>query len=240
MVWSEHVFEYCERGSSSAFWAEPLNAVSNVGFVVAGLAAAAMLARTKSTPPAHRFSVFLSVMLLVVGAGSFLFHTFATRWAELADQIPITIFVFSYFSFAIVFLLDIGWRSAAVVIAVFAALSFVANGIGCTPPSPDTAPGDRVCLWGSVAYFPALAGIWIIGGLLWRMNRQTAAGILAAAAVFTLSLALRTVDTPLCDNTVWFGKAIGTHFAWHLLNACTLFILVRTAARHDSRSGLPT
>ena len=31
------IFDYCER-SSAAFWAEPLNAITNAGFIVAALA----------------------------------------------------------------------------------------------------------------------------------------------------------------------------------------------------------
>ena len=38
------IFDYCERGLSTAFWAEPLNAVTNGGFILAALAGAAMIA----------------------------------------------------------------------------------------------------------------------------------------------------------------------------------------------------
>jgi hypothetical protein len=38
MNWSEPVNFYCER-ASAAFWAEPVNALTNAGFLVAALAA---------------------------------------------------------------------------------------------------------------------------------------------------------------------------------------------------------
>ncbi len=83
--WPNHVFEYCERGGSIAFWAEPLNALSNACFIIAGLAAAVRMEPIKSPALLRGFSILLTVMLFVIGFGSFLFHTFATQWAELAD-----------------------------------------------------------------------------------------------------------------------------------------------------------
>ena len=36
----QHVFLYCERGTSTALWAEPFNAASNAAFLLAALVAA--------------------------------------------------------------------------------------------------------------------------------------------------------------------------------------------------------
>jgi hypothetical protein len=33
----------------------------------------------------------------------------------------------------------------------------------------------------------------------------------------------------LCSDTVFDGRKIGTHFLWHLLNALTLFLLLRAS-----------
>jgi len=46
--------------------------------------------------------------------------------------------------------------------------------------------------------------------------------LLMAAAIFAVSLTFRTVDAPICA-----AVPIGTHFMWHLLNGCVLFIVVR-------------
>jgi len=51
-------------------------------------------------------------------------------------------------------------------------------------------------------------------------------GILAAAAIFAVSLSFRTVDRMLCG-----AFPLGTHFVWHLLNAVVLYLLLRTAIR---------
>ena len=49
MDWGK-VYSYCERGGDPTFWAEPLNAISNGAFIVAGLFAAWQLARLPIDP----------------------------------------------------------------------------------------------------------------------------------------------------------------------------------------------
>jgi hypothetical protein len=79
------IFAYCERGLDPAFWAEPLNALSNAAFLIAAWWAW----RTwRQSLQAGQAELGLVALLAVIGAGSFLFHTFATRWAALADVIP--------------------------------------------------------------------------------------------------------------------------------------------------------
>jgi hypothetical protein len=49
-------------------------------------------------------------------------------------------------------------------------------------------------------------------------------GLELAVMIFTVSLALRTVDLAVCETF-----RLGTHFLWHLLNAAVLYVLLRTA-----------
>ena len=79
MDWSK-VYSYCERGFDPAFWAEPFNAVSNGAFILAGLAAAVMLARSPRSDRAL-FEWILILLVLLIGTGSFMFHTYATIWS---------------------------------------------------------------------------------------------------------------------------------------------------------------
>ena len=89
MALTDPVDIYCER-LDPGFWAEPLNAASNIAFIVAALIGAAMLVRRGN----RDVDLWLLVALTAaVGVGSFLFHTFATVWAGLADTIPIWVFV---------------------------------------------------------------------------------------------------------------------------------------------------
>ncbi len=100
MNWYAKIYSYCERGGDPSFWAEPLNAISNGAFIIAGLVAAYQLARQ---PAAHRavFEWLLVLLVIVIGIGSFLFHTYATPWAVLADTIPISLFMLAYLGYAL-------------------------------------------------------------------------------------------------------------------------------------------
>ncbi len=94
------IFDYCERGLSPAFWAEPLNAVTNGGFILAALAGAVMIARRD---PSQRslWQVFFVLNFIAIGVGSFLFHTVPNIDTALADTGPIGIFMLTYLIFAL-------------------------------------------------------------------------------------------------------------------------------------------
>src|SRR5688572_30818678 len=79
---------YCER-SGPEFWAEPLNAVSNVSFLIAAFFAWRSANRHSRLLPEL---LVLIALAATVGVGSFLFHTFATLWAMYLDVIPILLF----------------------------------------------------------------------------------------------------------------------------------------------------
>lgn len=83
---------YCERTDAS-FWSEPINAVTNQSFIIAGLVAISLLRKT-SAPPLYLW--LLAGMMLLIGIGSFLFHTFATPLTALADALPIYAFQLTF------------------------------------------------------------------------------------------------------------------------------------------------
>ena len=85
--WNSYIDIYCER-LEPGLWAEPLNAVSNSAFLIAALIVALGL-----RGPGNLEARVLTAILAAIGVGSFLFHTFATRWAAMADVLPIAAFV---------------------------------------------------------------------------------------------------------------------------------------------------
>ena len=233
--WSDQTFRYCERGSDPSFWAEPLNAVSNGAFIVAAVAAGILFVRRPRPEPAPGIAILIT-LVLVIGVGSFLFHTFATRWSAQADVIPIGIFMLAYLGYALRVYLKLGWVWVAVGLAIFIGALQVAGDVQCRPGlfSPSTAPGP--CLNGTAGYVPAFLAMLGIGAVL-RLRRHPAAGyLLLAAFVFLGSMLFRTVDLELCSMTRLAGASIGTHFLWHLLNATTLYLLLMAAVRHGYRS----
>ena len=80
MNWFEAVDGYCERIDAS-FWSEPLNAITNIFFLVA----AVWVLRREGLNSTARI---LALILGMIGAASFLFHSFAQAWACLLYTSP--------------------------------------------------------------------------------------------------------------------------------------------------------
>jgi hypothetical protein len=235
MNWQEPVLDYCER-LDGRFWAEPLNAASNAAFLVAAAAAYDLLRRRGGNDvPA----LALVAVTAAVGVGSFAFHTVATRGAMLLDVIPIAIFIYGYFLLALRRFFGLGALPAVGSTLLFGAAGYFIE-------------ASFHGLNGSIGYLPALAALLGFAGLLWagvgpelpaQARRGAARGLAAAAATFVLSLTLRTVDRDICP-----AVPFGTHFLWHTLNACVLWLLMRTAilvrcegqATPNQKASMPT
>jgi hypothetical protein len=237
MDWYAKIYSYCERGGDPAFWAEPLNAVSNGAFIIAGLIAAWQLARTPAAPRAI-FEWLLVALVLVIGVGSFLFHTYATRWAVLADTIPISLFMLGYLGYALCRFVRLPLIGVAVGLAAFYATIHLAQCYSCANELlPVTKAAGRACFNGTLGYAPAFGALVLVGLLLAGKRHPAAGYLLAAAAVFLASMTFRTLDFEVCALTRVGGRAWGTHFLWHILNAITLYLLLLAAVRHGRRTG---
>ncbi len=224
MNWNAQLFSYCERGLDPGFWAEPLNAASNAAFFIAAGVAIWQWASIRTPDRPAWGELALAMLVVVIGIGSFLFHTYATKWAVLADVMPITVFMIAYLGYALRRFVGIGWVLTIVALVAFFGALNAAEMVKC---------GGRPCLNGSLGYMPALAVLAAIGA--WLVVRGHPAGpiLVAGAVLFAVSLALRTIDRPFCPNTAFFSRRVlGTHFLWHILNAALLFLLLRAALRH--------
>jgi hypothetical protein len=242
--WSQKVFAYCERGIDPSFWAEPVNAATNAGFIIAALAALALLYRE----PNHKRTLMrhlLIALVFIIGVGSFLFHTFATRWAAIADVAPIGIFMLAYLVFALRRFVGANVFWSLIGLAIFIGAMMAAGRLQCWDGqigfNLDLPQGARGrCLNGSVSYLPAWGAMILIGGYLSafatasQARRRTGPLVLSAGIVFTASIAFRSLDLALCQTVTIAGAPLGTHFMWHLLNALTLFLLLVAAIRHPS------
>jgi hypothetical protein len=212
VAWRDPVIDYCER-QGHGFWSEPVNALTNIAFLLAAAAAFALWRRRRETDyPA----LALIVVTALVGVGSFIFHTVATRGAMLFDVVPIAVFIYGYFLLALRRFFGLGALASTAITLLFAAGSYLVE---------YTFHG----LHGSVGYLPALGAMICFAALLWprTRRRQTADGLALAALVFAASLTFRTMDGDVCA-----AFPLGTHFLWHILNACVLWLLLRTAMLH--------
>jgi hypothetical protein len=232
MTFGEHVFLYCERGTNTVLWAEPINAVSNAGFFLAALVAWQLLLwRPREERSADHY--LLIALGFLIGFGSLAFHVYADEGTAFADIVPIALFMLVYLGFALNRFLSVppGWT---VLLAVgFTALVGVAMHVQCWDGGIGFAgaavPEAKPCLNGSVAYLPALGALIVIGMLLVERHHRAGPYVVWAAAIFAISIVFRTLDLALCDQVVIDGRQVGTHFIWHLLNALVLFLLLRAS-----------
>ena len=227
MNWNAKIFSYCERGNDPSFWAEPINALSNGAFIIAALAG---FIYWLSRPTSGRgLGEFLFIILVfIIGVGSFLFHTYATRWAVVADTVPILLFMVFYFPHALYYFLGFGTSLSLFLTVVFYSFISVLGDMRCE--------GVR-CLNGSLGYIPALIAMLGIGAILAFKRQPTSLYLLTSGLIFALSVWLRTIDREVCAWTAQImGEPLGTHFLWHILNAIVLYLLIRGAIYSGCRS----
>ncbi len=226
MNWTAPIDIYCER-TAVGLWNEPFNALSNIAFLLAawwGYRTARRLGR---------LSLANAVAILLAGAigiGSFLFHSFANAWSELADVIPIWTFV-SWMILSMVIAMSGGsaLRAAFGAVKIFAVVGLVfwlVSGVLLDMPGAQAASSR---LNGSEQYAPALLALVVFASITWFQKHPSWRWLAAATGVFAVSLAFRTVDLALCN-----ALPTGTHFVWHLLNGLMIGLLLQTLIRHLS------
>ena len=228
----QHVFLYCERGTNTALLAEPFNAASNAAFLLAALVALQLLLwRPREDRSADHY--LLIGLVFLIGLGSLAFHLFATTETALADVIPISLFMLVYLGFVLNRFIGVppAWTVLLVIgfAGVIGLTGQVKCGEGLVALPGANVPGGKPCLNGSLFYLPALGALIVMGLLLKERAHRAAPYLLWAAAIFAVSVTFRSLDMALCNDTVFDGRKIGTHFLWHLLNALTLFLLLRAS-----------
>ena len=207
-----YVDAYCERVEPSLF-GEPLNALTNLSFIIAAIFAWRLLGNQK-LPLARA----LVVILFLIGVGSTLFHTFATRWAALTDVIPIAAFILVY-----IFVANREFLGFSLILSLVGVVLFFAYA-----PLTSFAISYIFPAIGSSAGYAAVALlIFIYAAALWTKNSRAARGLLVGGAILTVSIGFRTIDDYACPVLPF-----GTHFMWHILNGIMLAWMIAVYRRH--------
>lgn len=196
---------YCER-LGPGLLAEPVNAVTNAAFFVAAAYAwrdARALGRLDAA------TLALIGLIAAIGMGSALFHTFATGWARLLDELPILLLQLLFlWTYARRIIGVASWVSAAFVVT-YLALAVFCRGFGHL-------------LNGSLVYAPALAMSLLLGVYHWHTQPRFRVSLLLAAALLVTAIVMRTFDAAICETF-----PLGTHFIWHLLVAAVTYFSMR-------------
>lgn len=199
---------YCERAMQAGLFAEPLNAVTNLCFIVAAVLAARQLRRV---PDIFKVDLWLLVaFLFAIGIGSGAWHMVPTGHTVLMDVLPITLFINAYLLSALKRLLGLRWLKVAFWWFLYFAGGIVAQIV----LPPDT-------LNGTIMYIPTFLTLAVLTWAVRAKDPVLGRVFLRVLGVWALSLTFRTVDLEICEIFPY-----GTHFLWHALNAWVLWRLL--------------
>lgn len=204
LTWFEPADIYCER-TDPGFWAEPINALTNLAFLLAG----ALLISNKQAP-----ARLLGTLIALIGLGSFLFHTFANRLTGFMDVLFIGIYLVAYAW------LWPKWVNESTiklrllsVLALLLAIGIATAAVAAFKPTvPDMPPGSYLGAWFYVIGLATIAA---------STHRKASMWLWATAGLFLVSMMARQMDLPLCEQ---IG---GTHWLWHIMNAAVLYASAR-------------
>ncbi|MEQ8450775.1 MAG: ceramidase domain-containing protein [Nitratireductor sp.] len=204
---------YCER-TGPELWAEPLNALTNLAFVAAGIWGL----REARRRDAGRFATVLCWWVIAIGIGSGLFHSFANRLTIWADIVPIATFVLAYTLYNLRRFLRLPLASSLFALVAFYAVAGLVTWL--VPDQLNAATN------GTLGYLPALLALVFFGALLVARGHPAGRYNLAAAMLFVVSATFRAIDPDICS-----ALPIGTHFLWHTLNGLMLGVLLAATTR---------
>ena len=196
---------YCER-LGPGLWAEPVNLLTNLAFFIAAFFVW-RLAEQRGMLTSQAWLLIL--LIIAIGTGSGLLHSFATPWARRMDELSIVVFQLVYL-----------WLYGRQVIGVraWSAAGLVLVLLLATLATPQFSH----LLNGSLGYAPAFVLFISLGIYHFRRAQMERGIMLWALLVFAVSLSLRTIDMALCESV-----ALGTHFLWHGLNGVVLYLVTR-------------
>jgi hypothetical protein len=205
-MWREGMMDaYCERVGPGLL-AEPLNAVSNMSFLLAAWAAWVLATRTGAFSAGDRVLIALAAS---VGIGSILWHTYPTSLTLILDIVPILFFIIWYI-----------WLYTRNVIGM-RSLFAVASGAAFLIATFLVIPYSHV-LHGALVYTPGLIVVLVLGVFHARERRAARFTLLTAAGIYLAALFFRTIDNEVCSVLT-----IGTHFLWHLLIGLVTYLAMR-------------
>ena len=209
MNWFEAVDGYCERIDAS-FWSEPLNAITNIFFLVA----AVWVLRREGLNSTARI---LALILGMIGVASFLFHSFAQAWAGALDVLFILLFTLLYLFAASKDFMGAPRSIALVITLGYFPFSIIVDWL--------TLP--LTFLGSTRIYMPMPILIILFSLLLYKRLPIVSRGLAVGAFILVISMLARILDVPLCQKI-----PLGTHFVWHVLNAVMLAWMIEVYRRH--------
>lgn len=210
---------YCERGFEQGLFVEPSNAFSNLAYVIAGFLAYRML---KSNQITDRKLLLLPWLLLIIGIGSFIYHTERNVITLLFDAIPLFFFIL-YILFLVLEEIQRSKLKAAIVL-----LGFIVIEIFLTIYIP------KEFFNGSIRHITAVFFCSLIGLIAYKkFGNKIIKPLLLVISLYALAIIFRSVDMIVCPFI-----PIGAHFLWHILAALSTYQAIALVTTIKSESEL--
>lgn len=186
--------------------AEPLNAISNLAFLIAAFFVSRDI---KKHQVSNKAWWLLTLLIAATGLGSLLFHLFSNAVSQMLDIAALLLFQVAYLwlYFQLLNLVPVSGRIMVLLLFLLSvyflsAFPYLFNG--------------------SLLYAPTV--LILLGMSVYHLFKYPSLAVSTqlATALFMLSLVTRSIDLQLCE--VW---PVGTHFLWHLFNAMVMLMMCR-------------
>ncbi|MBX9726469.1 MAG: ceramidase domain-containing protein [Rickettsiales bacterium] len=213
-----HWYGICERSSLSAF-AEPLNVLSSFAFIIAAVAIYRQYKRHEDLRGKWIWDIrVLTLLTFIIGINSIAFHAFPNPTTELADTLTIVMFIIIYFWCVLFRIGRTTWFQAGICFVAFVGFSHIL--VSQFPRA----------LNDSIGYLSTMIALIMIAVHLHLKARPSSSHFMLAALIGVVSLFCRAIDREVCPMF-----PIGSHFAWHTLNATLIYILLKQLIRNVNR-----
>lgn len=241
MRWFDSIDLTCERTDAS-FWAEPLNASTSLLFVLASLFIAWRAYRSVDLTPA---AITLAGLGVATGAASFLTHTLARQWTEVASTGVTAVFIGAALAVALVRFFGLSRAVVLYLVGLFGVMSGLAaiflpseglDGHAVLVPAVAVllVVAAALRLWGrhvlAVLEHPKNRAIAAAFGAMMRAaaeaRRDAGRQFLMAAVALTLALLMSSVDGQMCDSL-----PLSLHFLSHVSAAVAMVLVLDAVVR---------
>lgn len=227
---------FCEY-TQSGLIREPANTVSNLGFVVAGLASAWLLQVGKFQKNENLFTqnpvvaILFSSLAILLGFGSMAMHATETELGGEMDLLAMYLVAGFILAYALRRYFSWGWN-AFILVFVLAVLFCEVVGQYRQPVVPVLDYAGDAAFALLIALTVAVEALNAIQRKVRRQNKWGVAALLSFLAAFAVWNFGRN-DCPFCRPDSWWQA----HALWHLLFALALFFLFRLYVSEQARAG---
>ena len=224
--------EFCEASRAGALL-QPVNTMSNLGFVLAGLAVGWYAGLPRGRLARRGLATTYAVVVVLLGPGSMAMHATQSHLGGLLDQLSMYLVAGFATAYAGIRLAGRGEATFGVALTALVASCAAVGSIGAVPVVNNS---------GNAAFALLLLVAVVLEGLARRRAQRPGDLAWIGAAVAAMAVAFATwglsgTDAPLCDPHSWLQG----HAAWHVLGAVAAYCLYRywtsadeAPARQDS------